>query len=32
MKGLLFGALYNPAQVEGLFTDFPDKARRFLDG
>ena len=27
----LFDALYNQAQVEGLFTDFPDKAVRFLD-
>ncbi|MEQ4529918.1 MAG: glycerophosphodiester phosphodiesterase [Mixta sp.] len=27
----LFDALYNKAQVEGLFTDFPDKAVHFLE-
>ena len=27
----LFDALYNQAQVEGLFTDFPDKAVQFLE-
>jgi glycerophosphoryl diester phosphodiesterase len=26
----LYDALYNQAGVDGLFTDFPDKAVRFL--
>lgn len=26
----LYGVLYNQADVDGLFTDFPDKAVSFL--